>query len=264
MLATLWSSPALSARELVVTGAARALIAFMAFLALWWVGVRVLSVPSFLLPAPDAVLARLVFLARAADLTGHALVTLSEIATGFVLGAVAGCSAGMMFARRPVAERVASPFILLIQTAPKIAIAPLLILWFGLGPGPKVVLVAIVTFFPVLAGAIAGTRLAPRGYGDLAQVLGLTSFQRAMRIDLPLALPPILGGLRIATTQAVTAAVVGELMGADKGLGYLLSAAQESSDAAAVLGIVLLLSLIGWAFHELVRAAESSLLAWRA
>lgn len=242
---------------------ARNLLAFAGFLAVWWGLVRLFAVPAFLLPAPDAVLNRLVFLATYADLAGHTATTLGEIAVGFATGGAVGIAAGLVFARHPLLERLAAPLVLLIQTAPKIAIAPLLILWFGLGMGPKALLVAIVAFFPAMAGAYAGARHAARGFRDLAQILALTAFQRAVLIDLRVALPAILGGLRIATTQAVTAAVVGELMGASKGLGYLLSAAQESSDTASVIGIVLLLSLLGWAFHEAVREIERRTLAWR-
>jgi NitT/TauT family transport system permease protein len=231
-------------------------------MAVWWAAVLAFGIPAFLLPAPDVVLARLVFLARFADLGGHVATTLWQILAGFVLGAVAGVTAGALFARWPRLERFATPPVLVLQTAPKIAIAPLLVLWFGLGPGPKVLLVAIVTFFPAMAGAVAGLRGIEPAYRDLARVLELTPLQRALRIDLPFAAAPIAGGLRIASTQAVTAAVIGELMGANRGLGYLLSAAQESSDTAAVIGVILILSLIGWASHETVRGAERRLLRW--
>lgn len=240
----------------------RAGLALGGFMAVWWAAVVALGIPAFLLPAPDVVLARLIFLAQLGDLAGHAGTTLWQIVAGFVLGAAAGIAAGALFARWPRLERLATPPVLVLQTAPKIAIAPLLVLWFGLGPGPKVLLVAIVTFFPAMAGALAGLRGIESAYRDLARVLELTPIQRALRIDLPFAAAPIAGGLRIASTQAVTAAVIGELMGANRGLGYLLSAAQESSDTAAVIGIILVLSLIGWAAHEAVRAAERRLLAW--
>jgi NitT/TauT family transport system permease protein len=243
-------------------GALRAGAAFATFLGAWWLAVLLFGVPAFLLPAPDAVLERLWFLLRFADLGGHAATTAGEIAAGFIIGGAAGVAVGALFARWPVIERLGTPPILVLQTAPKIAIAPLLVLWFGLGPGPKVLLVAIVTFFPVMAGAIAGLRGVEPAYRDLARVLELNPITRALRIDLPFAAAPVAAGLRIASTQAVTAAVIGELMGANRGLGYLLSSAQESADTAAVIGIILILALIGWACHEAVRAGERRLLAW--
>lgn len=245
-----------------IGGALRAILALCGFFAVWQVAVVALSIPAFLLPSPVAVVQRLWFLAVNANLAAHAATTISQILGGFALGGALGILAGALFTRWPRLERVTAPLILVLQTAPKIAIAPLLLLWLGLGPGPKIVLVAIVTFFPAMAGAHAGFRYIDKSYRDLGTVLRLSPFARFARIDLPFASAPIIAGLRVATTQAVTAAVVGELMGADRGLGYLLSAGQENSDSAAVIGVILLLSMIGWAFHEIVRLLERRLLQW--
>jgi len=155
-----------------------------------------------------------------------------------------------------------SPSILLLQTAPKIAIAiaPLLLLWLGLGLGPKVALIAIVVFFPVLAGTLAGLGGVEAAYRDLARLLKLGAGARFLRIDLPFALPPIFAGLRIASTQAVTAAVVGELIGATAGLGYLLSMGQENNDAGVAIAAIALLAALGWGLHQIVHTAEARIL----
>lgn len=233
-------------------------------IAVWWIVVLVADVPAYLLPAPDAVAARLVFLARSAELATHIRVTLAEIGAGFVIGAVLGIACGWTFVRIPVVGRLLSPLILLLQTAPKIAIAPLLLLWLGLDMGPKITLIAIVTFFPVMAGAAAGFASVEKPYRDLATLLRLGAWQRFRRIELPFALPPIFAGLRIASTQAVTAAVIGELMGATYGLGYLLSLGQENGDASVVIAAILILSAIGWSFHEAIRLGERRALRWHA
>jgi NitT/TauT family transport system permease protein len=149
-----------------------------------------------------------------------------------------------------VAERLTTPLILLLQTAPKIAIAPLLLLWLGLGPAPKIVLIAIVTFFPVMTGMLSGLRFVNKSFLDLAKVLKLTPMQRFLHIELPAALPTLFAGATVATTLAMTAAVIGELMGSSEGMGYLLSMGQENADTATVIGMVLLLSLTGWLFYE--------------
>ena len=128
--------------------------------------------------------------------------------------------------------------------------------------GPKVTLIAIVTFFPVMAGAMAGFSSVEKSYHDLAQLLRLSRWQRFRRLELPFSLPPIFAGLRIASTQAVTAAVVGELIGATYGLGYLLSLGQENGDASVVIVAILILSTIGWGFHELIRMIERRALIW--
>lgn len=242
----------------------RALLSLAGFVVLWWGAVWGFDVPAFLLPSPDAVARRLVFLALNAGLWQHTATTFAQILAGFAIGAALGIATGAVFARLPRLERLATPLILLIQTAPKIAIAPLLILWLGLGPGPKVVLVAIVTFFPAMTGALTGLRYIGKSYRDLAQIVGLSTWQRLTRIDLPFAVPPIVAGLRVATTQAVTAAVVAEMMGANHGLGYLLTAGQESSDSPTVIGVIVLLSLGGWGFYEIVRFAEARLMPWQA
>lgn len=244
--------------------ALRAVLSLAGLAAVWWIAVVAFALPDFLLPAPPAVAERLVFLAVHADLWRHAATTLGEVLQGFALGALVGILAGAVFAHSPRAERLATPLVVLIQTAPKIAIAPLLILWLGLGAGPKIVLVAIVTFFPAMAGTLAGIATIPAAYRDLAAVLRLPGWRRFLRIELPFALPPLVAGLRVATTQAMTAAVVAELMGADRGLGYLLSAGQESSDAAGVIGVILILAVVGLLFHEAVRLAEARLVGWHA
>jgi NitT/TauT family transport system permease protein len=234
----------------------RVIAGIVGFILIWDIAVRLGDAPQYLLPGPITVARRFWFLVVKAHLLGHLWITVLEIVAGFVLGALAGLLAGGVFARMPTIERLATPLVLLLQTAPKIAIAPLLLLWLGIGPAPKIVLVAIVVFFPVMAGALAGLRYGDKNLRDLASVLRLTKRQVFLNIELPMAVPSILAGLRIATTLAMTAAVIGELMGASGGLGYLLSSGQENNDTAAVIAVVLLLSLIGWALHELVRLAE--------
>ncbi|CDZ49533.1 ABC transporter permease [Neorhizobium galegae] len=230
----------------------RGIAGLIATLVLWTAIVVIFRVPAFLLPGPLEVFARLLFLFENAKLFRHIGVTLTEIVAGFVIGTAVGILAGVVFARLPRVERFATPLILLLQTAPKIAIAPLLLLWLGIGPTPKIVLIAIVTFFPVMSGMVTGLRYGEGSFRDLAAVLKLSPWQSFWHIELPSALPAVLAGMAVATTLAMTAAVIGELMGANEGIGYLLSSGQENSDTAVVIGMVLLLSLIGWAFYEVI------------
>ncbi|KQY50789.1 ABC transporter permease [Rhizobium sp. Root491] len=219
---------------------------------LWTAIIYLFDVPAFLLPEPVEVFHRFAFLYKNASLGRHIWVTLSEIVAGFMLGTLAGVFAGVVFVRLPRVERFATPLVLLLQTAPKIAVAPLLLLWLGIGPAPKIVLIAIVTFFPVMSGVMTGLRYGESSFRDLATVLRLSPWQRFRHIELPTALPSVLAGMAVATTLAITAAVIGELMGANEGIGYLLSSGQENSDTSVVIGMVMLLSLIGWAFYEAV------------
>jgi NitT/TauT family transport system permease protein len=249
---------------MIIANILTALRSLAIVIAIWWIFVLVANVPAYLLPAPDAIASRFVFLAQTAELTKHIRVTLAEIGAGFILGGFLGVAFGWLFVRVPLLGRLLSPLILLLQTAPKIAIAPLLLLWLGLDMGPKITLIAIVTFFPVMAGAAAGFAAVEKPYQDLGTLLHLSPWQRFRRIELPFSLPPIFAGLRIASTQAVTAAVIGELMGATYGLGYLLSLGQENGDASVVIVAILILSAIGWGFHELIRLGERHILSWHA
>lgn len=239
-----------------------AILSTGAFIALWWLAVLLLKLPAYLLPAPDAVLDRVVFLARNADLLSHLAVSTSELVLGFALGSLVGALASSWFAHMPLAERLISPLIVLIQTAPKIALAPLLVLWLGFGLSSKVVLVAVVVFLPVMASTLSGIRAIPKSVWDLCQVIRLSPAARFKQVELPYALPAILAGMRIGATQAITAIVIGELLGAKLGLGVLLAMGQESNDAAIVIAVVAVLSLLGYALYLLVNGCERRFLRW--
>lgn len=239
-----------------------ALMSTGAFIALWWLAVLLLKLPAYLLPAPDAVFDRVVFLARHADLLQHMAVSTSELLLGFALGSVVGAMASSWFAHVPASERLMSPLIVLVQTAPKIALAPLLVLWLGFGLSSKVVLVAVVVFLPVMASTLSGIRAIPTSVWDLCQVLKLSNPARFRQVELPYALPAILAGMRIGATQAITAIVIGEMLGAKLGLGVLLVMGQENNDAAIVIAVVAVLSLLGYALYLLVNVCERRFLRW--
>lgn len=230
----------------------RSLIGLIGIVALWSAAVHLFDVPAYLLPGPLDVAERIVFLFQRANLLWHIYVTLTEILGGFFLGALVGVASAIAFSRSPLLLRLTTPLILLLQTTPKIAIAPLLLLWLGLGAAPKIVLVAIVTFFPVMTAMLSGITYMNKSYADLAGVLRLSAWQRFRHIELPASLPTLFAGATVATTLAMTAAVIGELMGANKGVGFLLANGQENADTATVIGMVILLSFLGWAFFALL------------
>lgn len=234
----------------------RSVAGLIGIVALWSAAVHLFDVPSYLLPGPWAIAQRIAFLFERADLLWHIYVTLTEILGGFFLGSVVGVASAIAFARSPLLLRLATPLILLLQTTPKIAIAPLLLLWLGLGAAPKIVLVAIVTFFPVMTAMLSGITYMNKSYADLAGVLRLSAWQRFRHIELPAAIPTLFAGATVATTLAMTAAVIGELMGANKGVGFLLANGQENADTATVIGMVILLSFLGWAFFALLDHAR--------
>jgi NitT/TauT family transport system permease protein len=198
----------------------RVVVSFLVLIALWWLAVALLGVPEYLVPAPPALAEKFWFLTTQAGLFRHIPVTLMEIVTGFIIGTGAGIAMAVLFVRVPLIEIVLDPVIIFVQTAPKIAIAPLLLLWLGLGATPKIALVAIVTFFPVLSNMLGALRSIDPNLLALAKVLRLHGWRRLWRIELPQALPLLFTGMKVGITLAVTAAVIGELMGARAGLGY--------------------------------------------
>lgn len=230
----------------------RSILGLVGIVALWGAAVPLFDIPNYLLPGPVEVARSLVFHFQRSDLLWHIYVTLTEIVGGFLLGSAVGIVSAIIFARSPLLLRVFTPLILLLQTTPKIAIAPLLLLWLGLGAAPKIVLVAIVTFFPVMTAMLSGIVYMNKSYADLAGVLRLSAWQRFRHIELPAAIPTLFAGATVATTLAMTAAVIGELMGANKGIGFLLANGQENADAASVIAMVILLSFLGWALFALL------------
>lgn len=221
------------------------LAAVVVVIAVWEVGVRNFDVPTTSLPAPSALWARAVRMAADERLDNHTLVTVSEILRGVGIGLGLGIAFALLFARARWVERLVMPAIVVMQVTPKIAIAPLLVLWMGLGAPAKVVLVALVTFFPVLVNTLMGLRSINTNTRQLCQILGLTGWQRFNKVELPSVIPNVVAGLRLGGLAGVTAAVIGEIIGAKAGLGYLVMQSQESGDVAQGLNAVVVLSLIG-------------------
>lgn len=237
-------------------------VSLTVFLAGWTLLLVLFNVPDYLLPTPWALAEKTWFLVTRAGLLGHIPVTLWEILYGFAWGLAVGIAAAFLFVRLPIVEAAVNPVIVFLQTAPKIAIAPLLLLWLGLGITPKVVLVAIVTFFPILTNMLGALRAMPPQYNELARLLHMPLLTRMWRIELPQSLPMLFAGMKVAATLAVTAAVIGELMGAQAGLGYLLSLGQETADVSLALVSVLILSAIGYLLYVVIEWTERRLLYW--
>lgn len=240
----------------------RAVLSIAVFVLLWWGLVVLFDVPAYLVPSPGELASKAWFLTTEAGLFGHVPVTLLEIVLGFVIGTAVGVATAVLFTRLPMVEVVLNPLIIFVQTAPKIAVAPLLLLWLGLGMTPKVVLVAIVTFFPVLSNMLSALRSVDPNLLALARILRMNPVARFWRIELPQSLPLLFTGMKVGVTLAVTAAVIGELMGTRSGLGYLLSLGQETADVDLVLIAVILLSLLGYLLYLAMVAAERRLLRW--
>ncbi|QQO10558.1 ABC transporter permease [Breznakiella homolactica] len=238
-------------------------LAVLAAVLLVWKGAVVLfKLPPHVLPAPEVVAARLGQIVFSPIIWGHLATTMTEILIGFGSGVILGLIAGYALAKAPTVEKVLSPFILVFQTAPKISLAPLFVLWFGLGLTSKVVLIALVTFFPLMLNIMVGIRSVPPDYISLLRILHAKPMQRIFKVELMSALPYIMTGLRVALVLSVTAAIIGEMMGAKSGLGFLLMTGNEMYDIPLVLATILVISLLSWGLDAGMKALQNRLLVW--
>lgn len=234
---------------------------FLLLIGLWWLAVVLFRIPIYLLPPPQDVLPRL-YAARE-TLWFHTLVTLQEIVAGFALSVVLAIPLGLLIALSPAAKRTLYPLLVFIQLVPKIAIAPLFVVWIGFGPASKIMLTLLLTFFPLLLASIAGFQILDERFLYLTRSMGASTWQTFRYLRFPSALPVIFGGLKTSATIAATAAIVAEFVGANKGLGYVLLQATGSLDTTYVFAILLVMTVIGLGLNSLVELAEYLMAPWR-
>lgn len=231
--------------------------------AVWALAAKLGGYPVFILPDPLTVWQELVKAASGGLLWYHAQATLLEIMGGLALGLTAATTAGYFLAKSPLLERLAGPYIVASQSIPAIAIAPLLIIWFGSGKLSKVIICALVVFFPVLVNTIVGIRSVDDGLQTLMRSLRASRWQTFTMLEVPAALPVLLGGLKIGVTLSVIGAVVGEFVGADRGLGYLINLSKGLFNTPLMFAALITLAAISLALYLLVSGLERRLLAWR-
>lgn len=238
-------------------------LSLAAGLVIWQLLVLGLKQPAFILPGPGLVWQR--FLRALADgtLLGNSWVTLLEVLTGLVLGASLATCLGYLLAKSRLMERVLSPYLVASQAIPVVAIAPLLVIWFGPGMFSKVLICALIVFFPVLVNTTVGLRAVPDNLRDLMHSLHATRLQILFYLEVPAALPIFLGGLRIGATLSVIGAVVGEFVGASSGLGFLINIGRGQYDTALVFVAIFALVAMALSLYGLVVLLESRLLAWQ-
>ncbi len=232
-------------------------------IALWWAYVRVFNIPRFVLPPPGEVGAAFVALFRDGTIWPHLAHTLGIIIAGFAIGSALGFVLGFILAKSPRTERIVGPYLFFFQTAPKIALAPLFILWFGLGLTSQIVLAVSLVFFPVMAGTILGLRSVPANFGFLAEILHLSRRDRLVRIELPSAVPEIFAGLKVGAVQATIGAILAEWLSGGQGLGYLMVFAGTTYKTPMLFAMVLVTSLLGILIYQTLAALEKWLLSWR-
>lgn len=223
----------------------------------FWAAIAEFSaLPNFVLPSPAELATRAVSLGQSGALGVHAAQTTAEVLQGVALGSAIGIGTAVLFVRVAWVERLMMPIIVVVQVTPKISIAPLIVLWLGLGIGSKITLIVLVTFYPVLVNMVGKLRGMPTALRDLAKILNIVGWRRALVLELPYSLPALAAGLRVGVLQAVTAAVIGEFIGAQAGLGYLEKQAQDNADIEVVMTSLLLLCALGWVLYATVGVVE--------
>jgi NitT/TauT family transport system permease protein len=224
-----------------------------------WLG----QYPDFILPHPLTVYSKISQMVANGLLWQHSQATLMAIMGGLVLGLLAATVLGYVLAKSPLLERLAGPYIVASQSIPAVAIAPLLIIWFGSGKMSKMLICALVVFFPVLVNTIVGIRSVDSGLKTLMRSLRANRWQTFIHLEVPAAMPVLLGGLKIGVTLSVIGAVVGEFVGADQGLGYLINLSKGLFDTPMIFAALITLAAISLTLYLMVTWLEHWLLAWR-
>ena len=238
--------------------------ALVAFVLLWQLVVIVGGLPPFILPPPLAVAERFVQALADGTIQPHLWTTLVEVALGFAVGASTALVLGYGLARSRFVEQVLSPYLVAAQATPILALAPLIALWFGPGLLGKVLICALIVFFPVAVATMVGIRSVDAKLLELGRALRATRRQVLTTLEIPAALPSILGGMRVGVTLAVVGAIVGEWAGAERGLGVLINLARGSLfDIPLMFATLLTIALVGIALYLVVVVVERRLVGGR-
>lgn len=235
----------------------------IAGLALWEAAARWGGFAAFILPGPGMVARRFVSALIGGELIRNAAFTLLEVTLGLLLGVTMATLLGYGLSKSHLLERMLAPYLVASQAIPVVAIAPLLVIWFGPGMFSKVLICALIVFFPVLVNTVVGLRAVPENLRDLMRSMRATPTQIMRHLEIPAALPVFLAGLRVGATLSVIGAVVGEFVGSNRGLGFLINVARGQFDTALVFVAVFSLVLMALGLYCLVLLVEKRLLAWQ-
>lgn len=236
-------------------------LTFVAIVALWSLSIRIFNIPPYLLPGPGGVFQRLI--TDAGMLWDNALVTMTEILLGFGLTLVTAIPLGLVIALSPLAKQVLYPPIILLQLVPKIAVAPLFLVWLGFGMESKVLLTMLMTFFPLLIASISGFQILDTRLLYLTKSMGATTWQTFRYLRVPAALPVIFSGVKTSATIAATAAIVAEFVGANEGLGYVLLKGTSTMDIELTFAVLVVLTIIGMLINYAVEFSEWAMAPWQ-
>lgn len=228
----------------------------------WQFAVSVIGVSEFILPAPMAVLGALGELMSGPEIWGHIGVTLFEVLVGFAIALVGGIVVGAVLGRVLWLQRAVQPALVALQVVPKVAFVPIFVIWFGFGPTSKIIMAALLAFFPIMLNVMLGVRSVERGHRDVMRGLGAGRWATFRNLELPNTLPYIFAGAEVAIVFSVIGAIVGEYLGGSEGLGYLVVSSLNALDAPRLFAVIVLLALLGSLLYLAVTTAKKLVIPW--
>jgi NitT/TauT family transport system permease protein len=239
-----------------------AIALFVVIVGGWELVVRVGDIPPIIVPAPSSVLLSLIDSLQSPRFLADLWITFFETMAGFAVGAASGLILGALIGQFPLLEGTLYPYVVAFQTIPKVAIAPIIVIWFGYGVSSKVVITATIAFFPVLANTIVGLRATPADQLELLLAYTADRWQVFWKVKMYQALPYIFVGLDVAIVLSVIGAIVGEFVGSQAGLGYLIMQRNFSMDMAGTFSILVVLSVMGMVLHAFVQFVQRRVVYW--
>jgi NitT/TauT family transport system permease protein len=234
----------------------------IAFVLVWHFYVTWFGISKFIVPPPLEVWDALIDLLTTPSTLRHTWATLYETIVGFVIASIIGVALGTVLGKTPWLERSINPFIVATQVVPKVALVPLFILWFGFGPESKIVVAAVLAFFPILTNTVLGIKSVDSGHRDVMTVLNANRWQRFLSLELPSSLPAVLAGMEVGIVLSIIGAVVGEYLGGATGLGYLLVASMNNYKVGMLFAVILLLTVIGFILYLFIGVLRRLVIPW--
>ena len=232
------------------------------FIAIWWIYVAVKHVPAYILPSPPKVWNSLEKMFVKGTVYPHLWTTTYEVILGFVIGAFLGIVLGYIFIKVDALKTMLMPYLIFLQTAPKIALVPLFVIWFGIGLVSKVVLIISMVLFPVLSGVMLGLESIPPDVRNLMKILKASKWQIFSQVEMQYSLPALFASMKVGIVQAVIGAIVAEWMSGKQGLGYILTYASSTYDTPMLLAGIIVTIILGIATYQVISVLEDKFLYW--
>ncbi len=232
------------------------------FIAIWWIYVAVKHVPAYILPSPPKVWNSLEKMFVKGTVYPHLWTTTYEVILGFVIGAFLGIVLGYIFIKVDALKTMLMPYLIFLQTAPKIALVPLFVIWFGIGLVSKVVLIISMVLFPVLSGMMLGLESIPPDVRNLMRILKASKWQIFSQVEMQYSLPALFASMKVGIVQAVIGAIVAEWMSGKQGLGYILTYASSTYDTPMLLAGIIVTIILGIATYQVISVLEDKFLYW--